>query len=89
MPPHDARALAAAIIRLLTDHPLADMIGRAGHRLVHERFCVERMVAAIETIYDQGWLAWCGRARYHSWRIHGDSRRLTSSCASGGRARAS
>jgi len=62
VPPHDADALAAAIIRLLTDHPLADMIGRAGHRVVHERFCVERMVAAIETIYDQGWTSWSGRA---------------------------
>jgi glycosyltransferase involved in cell wall biosynthesis len=62
VPPHDADALAAAITRLLLDHPLADMMGRAGHRLVHERFCVERMVAAIETVYDQGWVAWSGRA---------------------------
>lgn len=61
VPPHDAAALAAAITRLLTDHPLADMIGRAGHRLVHERFCVERMVASIEGVYDQGWVAWRGR----------------------------
>ncbi len=61
VPAHDAAALAAAIMRLLLDHPLADMIGRAGHRLVHERFCVERMVGAIETIYDQGWQAWRGR----------------------------
>ncbi len=30
------------------------MLGRAGHDLVHDRFCVERMVAAIESIYDQG-----------------------------------
>ncbi len=62
VPPHDAAALADAISRLLLDHPLADMLGRAGHRLVHERFCVERMVAAIETIYDQGWLARHGRS---------------------------
>ena len=61
VPPHDAAALADAISRLLLDHPLADMLGRAGHRLVHERFCVERMVAAIETIYDQGWLTRHGR----------------------------
>ncbi len=61
VPPHDAAALATAITRLLTDHPLADMIGRAGHRLVHERFCVERMVASIEGVYDQGWVAWRGR----------------------------
>jgi hypothetical protein len=30
------------------------MLARAGHDLVHERFCVELMVAAIEDIYDQG-----------------------------------
>jgi glycosyltransferase involved in cell wall biosynthesis len=52
--PHDPPALADAIVRLLTDHPLADILGRAGHDLVHERFCVERMVTAIESIYDEG-----------------------------------
>ena len=62
VPPHDALALANAITRLLLDHPLADMIGRAGHRLVHERFCVERMVGAIEALYDQGWVAWSARS---------------------------
>jgi glycosyltransferase involved in cell wall biosynthesis len=51
VPPHDARALGAAIVRLLRDHQLADVLGRAGHDLVHERFCVEKMVAAIEAIY--------------------------------------
>lgn len=54
VPPHDAPALAAAIIRLLRDHPLADTLGRAGHDLVHERFCIERMVSAVEQIYDDG-----------------------------------
>ncbi len=54
VPPHDPPALAAAIIRLLTDHPYADTIGRAGHDLVHDRFCIELMVGAIETIYDEG-----------------------------------
>jgi glycosyltransferase involved in cell wall biosynthesis len=61
VPPHDAVALAEAICRVLLDHPFADMLGRAGHRVVHERFCVERMVAAIESVYDQGWAAWRGR----------------------------
>ena len=51
---HRPRALADAIVRLLTDHPLADTLARNGRDLVHERFCVERMVAAIETLYDQG-----------------------------------
>lgn len=61
VPPHEPIPLADAITRLLLDHPLADMLGRAGHRLVHERFCVERMMSAIETVYDQGWLAWLAR----------------------------
>ena len=52
--PHDAPALAAAIVRLLTDHPYADMLGRAGHDLVHDRFCIELMVSATATIYDEG-----------------------------------
>ena len=47
VPPHDAPALAAAIVRLLTDHPYADTLGRAGHDLVHDRFCIELMVSAI------------------------------------------
>jgi len=54
VPPHDPEALAAAIIRLLTNHPLADTLGRAGHDLVHDRFCIELMVRAIEAIYDEG-----------------------------------
>jgi len=54
VPPRDAPALAAAISRILLDHPFADTIARAGHDLVHDRFCVELMVRAIETIYDDG-----------------------------------
>jgi glycosyltransferase involved in cell wall biosynthesis len=53
VPPRDPGALAASIIRLLTDHPYADTLGRAGRDLVHERFCVELMVRAVETIYDE------------------------------------
>ena len=52
--PNDPAALAAAIVRLLLDHSLADTLGRAGHDLVHDRFCVELMVKAVETIYDEG-----------------------------------
>jgi glycosyltransferase involved in cell wall biosynthesis len=53
VPPHDAGALAAAIVRLLGNADFAARIGRAGHDLVHERFCVEQMVRAVETIYDE------------------------------------
>ena len=47
-------AMAGAIVRLLTDHSLADTIARAAHDLVHERFCIELMVRAVEDIYDEG-----------------------------------
>jgi glycosyltransferase involved in cell wall biosynthesis len=52
--PRDPGALAAAILRLIGDPALAERLGRAGHDLVHERFCVEQMVRAVETIYDDG-----------------------------------
>ena len=54
VPPHDADALAAGITRLLVDHSFADTIGRAGHDVVHDRFCIELMVDAIQAIYDEG-----------------------------------
>jgi glycosyltransferase involved in cell wall biosynthesis len=58
--PHDQpEALAAAIVRLLQDHAYADTIAKAGHDLVHDRFCIELMVRAIEEIYEEG----AGRAR--------------------------
>jgi glycosyltransferase involved in cell wall biosynthesis len=53
VPPHDPGALAAAMVRLIDNPDLAARIGRAGHDLVHERFCVEQMVRAVETIYDE------------------------------------
>lgn len=53
VPPNDCNALAGAIIRLLTDHPLADMIAKRAHDMVHDRFCIELMVNSIESIYDE------------------------------------
>lgn len=53
VPPHDSTALADAILRLLRDHPLADTLARAGHDMVHDRFCVELMVRSVEAIYDE------------------------------------
>ena len=40
-------------MRLLQDHPYADTLAKAAQNLVHDRFCVELMVRAIETIYDE------------------------------------
>ena len=54
VPPHDPPALAAAIVRLLLDHQLADMVARAGHDLVHDRFCIQLMVNAVQELYDEG-----------------------------------
>ena len=54
VPPHDPPALAAAIARLLTNHQLADMLARAGHDLVHDRFCIQIMVNAVQALYDDG-----------------------------------
>jgi glycosyltransferase involved in cell wall biosynthesis len=54
VPPHDPEALAGAIIRLLRDHPYADTLGRAGHDMVHDRFCIQLMVKAVEEIYEEG-----------------------------------
>jgi hypothetical protein len=54
VPPHDTDALAKAIIRLLVDHPYADMLARQGHDMVHDRFCIELMVEAVERIYEEG-----------------------------------
>jgi glycosyltransferase involved in cell wall biosynthesis len=53
VPPHDAAALSAAIIRVLRDHPFADTMARAARDQIHDRFCVELMVHAIESIYDE------------------------------------
>ena len=53
VPPGDCDALAAAIVRLLSDHPFADMMAKRGHDLVHERFCIEWMTSQVETIYDE------------------------------------
>jgi hypothetical protein len=40
-------------VRLLSDHPFADILARRGHDLVHERFCIELMTSQIETLYDE------------------------------------
>lgn len=54
VPPRDPAALGAAIALLLTDHPLADTLARAGHDFVNDHFAIERMVAAVERIYEDG-----------------------------------
>jgi glycosyltransferase involved in cell wall biosynthesis len=54
VPPHDAPALGNAIALLLTDHPLADMLARAGHDYVVANFSIVSMVTAVSRIYEEG-----------------------------------
>jgi glycosyltransferase involved in cell wall biosynthesis len=54
VPPRDPVALGSAIARLLTDHPLADMVARAGHDYVLANFSLDHMVAAVAAIYQEG-----------------------------------
>jgi len=54
VPPRDPQALGTAIARLLTDHPLADVLARAGHDFVHANFSLDEMIRAISAIYDEG-----------------------------------
>jgi len=51
VPPRDHHAMAAAIVRLLTDEPLRDQLGGTGLARVRERFTVERMVAETVAVY--------------------------------------
>lgn len=49
--PGNARALAAAISRLLDDRSQAAALGQAARQLIREHFSVERMVMATEQLY--------------------------------------
>jgi L-malate glycosyltransferase len=51
VPPRDAAALAAAIVRALGDEGLRARMGEAGFARVRERFTVERMVAETADAY--------------------------------------
>jgi glycosyltransferase involved in cell wall biosynthesis len=62
VPPRDAAALAAAITRMLTDHPLADTLARAGHDFVIANFSIEGMAGAVARIYEEGAAVVAGRS---------------------------
>jgi glycosyltransferase involved in cell wall biosynthesis len=52
VPPSDADALAAAIVRLLRSPELRGMMGRAGRERLQAEFGVERMVEQTSEIYE-------------------------------------
>jgi glycosyltransferase involved in cell wall biosynthesis len=51
VPPRDHRAMAAAIVRLLSDDGLRRRMGEAGLARVRARFTVERMIAETAAVY--------------------------------------
>jgi len=51
VPARNPTALAAAVVRLLGDRPLADRFGAAGRTRVEQRFTAERMVQETLDVY--------------------------------------
>ncbi len=52
-PARDPEKLAVSLIRLLADRALAIRVAEAAHRLVHERFGMERMVSRTAELYQE------------------------------------
>lgn len=55
VPPGDADALAAALIRLLREAPLRRRLGEAARRHVQAHFSIEAMVAGNLAVYESVW----------------------------------
>ena len=53
VPMGDAEAMAAAIIRLLSDPTMAAAMGSVGRRRVRELFTIEQTVARVQAVYDE------------------------------------
>ncbi len=53
VPPADAEALAANLVRLAADPARAVAMGRAGRAVVEQRFSLPGMVAAYRSLYDR------------------------------------
>ncbi|MHB1162292.1 MAG: glycosyltransferase family 4 protein [Chloroflexota bacterium] len=55
VPPRDPRALAEAMLTLLTDPDRARQMGRAGLLRLKEQFTEDKMVESVEQLYSQLW----------------------------------
>jgi glycosyltransferase involved in cell wall biosynthesis len=61
VPPADAVALAAGIVRFLDDRGQADACGRAARQTIATRYSFDRMVEMFESLYLREWAARNGR----------------------------
>lgn len=52
-PPDDTAAMAASGVALLTDAGLHERVAVAGRRVVHDRFCADRIVPVYERFYEE------------------------------------
>ncbi len=52
IPPANPQTMAAAILHLIDNPPLARALGNQARRTISDRFSLDRMVAATETLYD-------------------------------------
>jgi len=53
VPRYDAKALAEAILRLLTNKELTNQMGQAAQKRVHEHFTLERMLRQTFQLYEE------------------------------------
>ena len=52
VPCKDSKAMALAIIKILSDRDVAEHIGNAARRRVFEKFTVRHQVTAVQKLYD-------------------------------------
>jgi glycosyltransferase involved in cell wall biosynthesis len=53
VPPGDAQAVSAAMLRLLREPEMARRMGQAARALVRERFAAQRLVSDMERLYPE------------------------------------
>ena len=51
IPAGDPDALADRVLRLLNAQELAQKMGRAGRKLIEEKFTLQKMIAQYETLF--------------------------------------
>lgn len=61
VPPSNPAALAEAILKVIWDPAVAQAMGERGRQVFEERFTLEAMVSAYETLYAEAWRGYEGK----------------------------